>query len=141
MKRPTPRKAYFQVCSSCGEPHARDGQRYCVKCHDAYMRNWRKDHPLTPEQRVKDRARSLAGVYKRRGLIKQKPCCKCGSEDSQMHHPDYGKPLTVEWMCRDCHLAHHEELKAEEQRAAVERFKAVVARHVTGKPRSDRGAA
>lgn len=139
MKRPTERHSY--VCSSCRAEHSRDRQRYCVDCHNAYMRGWRKDHPLTAEQRIKDRARSIASVYKRRGLIEQKPCCKCGSEDSQMHHPDYGRPLLVEWYCRDCHLAHHEELKAQAQQASTERFKAVVARSITGAPPTKRDVA
>jgi hypothetical protein len=70
------------------------------------MRAWRKTHPLTPEQRFKDTARSYAGVYKRRGHLVPEPCA-CGSFNVEMHHPDYSKPLLVVWMCRPCHLWHH----------------------------------
>ena len=62
---------------------------------------------MTPAQRRKDNARSYANVYLRRGLIERKPCERCGSENSQMHHEDYSKPLAVEWLCRKCHLAEH----------------------------------
>ena len=53
------------------------------------MREWRKTHRLTEEQRLKDIARSYANVYKRRGLLFQEDCRVCGSPDSQMHHADY----------------------------------------------------
>ena len=71
------------------------------------MREWRKSHPMTPEQRRKDNCRSYAGVYYRRGLLKKQPCEDCGSKDTQMHHDDYSKPLKVIWLCRGCHLARH----------------------------------
>jgi hypothetical protein len=85
----------------------RKGQRYCLSCAAAWMRVWRRTHPLEGEARIKDRARSYAHVYKRRGLLKQEPCQRCGDADSQMHHPDYTKPLLVEWLCRQCHLGLH----------------------------------
>lgn len=75
------------------------------------MREWRKCHPLTEAQRKRDRARSYAGTYKRRGkLIRQE--CICGNA-AEMHHPDYSKPLIVEWLCRPCHLAHHANVRRE----------------------------
>lgn len=88
-------------------------KRYCLVHHAEYMRNWRKTHPLTPEQRVKDKARSKAAVYQKRGLLKPQPCEKCGTETKvEKHHDDYGKPLDVRWMCRPCHLAEHASAKA-----------------------------
>lgn len=75
------------------------------------MREWRKLHPLTPEQTIKGNCRSYAGVYLRRGKI-QKPdecsCCKDAPVE-QMHHEDYGKPLEITWLCRDCHRELHVE--------------------------------
>jgi len=76
--------------------------------HSIYMRNWRKTHPLTPEQIFKDNARSYAGVYKRRGKLIPN-ACKCGEIDVEMHHSDYSQPLAVEWICRSCHLLFHME--------------------------------
>jgi hypothetical protein len=80
---------------------------YCKECHAAKQREWRKTHPLTPEQRRKDAARSYANVYKRRGVLVPEPCKICGSAKSEMHHPDYSKPLEVVWLCRDHHLDVH----------------------------------
>ena len=93
-------------CSKCSGRHDRQNQRYCADCHAAYMRDWRKTHPLTPEQKRKDNARSYANTYKKRGKLVPLPCT-CGSMRVQMHHPDYDRPLDVVWMCRPCHLAHH----------------------------------
>lgn len=94
-------------CSKCG---SRRGRGRCLDCHAARMRAWRKTHPLTPAQRLKDTARSYAGVYLRRGkLNKPAVCGRCAGPNPQMHHPDYAEPLLVEWLCRSCHLAVHAE--------------------------------
>ncbi len=87
---------------------ARMDQRTCLKCHAAYMRANRTRHSdLIPKARQRANARSYANVYVRRGLLAKLPCESCGSEDSQMHHEDYGKPLTVQWLCVSCHLQRH----------------------------------
>jgi hypothetical protein len=64
---------------------------------------------MNAEQRMKDTARSYAGVYKRYGKLVPQPCAVCGSPDVEMHHPDYAKPIEVNWFCRPCHLAFHRE--------------------------------
>lgn len=71
------------------------------------MREWRKSHPLTAEQRRKDNCRSYSGIYKKRGHLVPKPCQNCGSKEVEMHHEDYDRPLDVTWLCRPCHLALH----------------------------------
>src|SRR5690348_5416393 len=81
------------------------------------MREWRKTHPLTPEQKKKDNARSYAYVYFKRGKLHKIPCECCGSPKSQMHHEDYDKPLEVIWLCRPCHMRLHE---AEKQPAPIQ---------------------
>jgi len=94
------------VCSWCDRP-PRTGQRTCISCHAAFMRAWRRQHPLTGEQRRRANARSYAHVYLKRGKLTKAPCEQCGDPDSQMHHPDYNQPLNIVWYCRPCHLAHH----------------------------------
>jgi hypothetical protein len=70
------------------------------------MREWRKTHPLTQEQRFKDNCRSYANAYKHTGKLIPQPCA-CGAATVEMHHPDYSRPLHVIWMCRACHLELH----------------------------------
>lgn len=100
-------------CSTCGKQRdtavytAEHQARYCRACHAAYMREWRKTNPMSPEQKRKDNARSYANVYLRRGKIQRQPCKACGHEKAEMHHHDYAKPLEVEWLCRPCHLQEH----------------------------------
>lgn len=96
-----------RTCTNCGAAHERAHSRYCLECHAAYMREWRKANPMTAAQRARDTARSYANAYKKRGKIVQAPCCVCSSPDSQMHHPDHELPLVVIWLCRECHLAWH----------------------------------
>lgn len=92
-------------CSRCGEKHSRKGQRYCHRCHAAYMRGWFRKNPREGEQRSKDIARSYAATYLKRGKIKREPCW-CGAP-AEMHHSDYSQPLKVEWLCRKHHLDLH----------------------------------
>jgi len=96
------------TCSKCGKPNDRLPQKYCKVCHATYARNTRpKYNELTDLQKFKANARSYTKVYlKRKKLIKQ-PCQVCQSNESQMHHPDYNKPLDVIWLCREHHLAEH----------------------------------
>ena len=75
--------------------------------HAAYMREWRKAHPLSAEQRRKDNCRSYARVYLGYGRLTREPCFVCDAADAQMHHPDYAEPLNVVWLCRKHHLWLH----------------------------------
>lgn len=38
-------------------------------------------------------------------LVRQS--CKCGKTITEAHHPDYSKPLEVEWLCGRCHRIEH----------------------------------
>ena len=74
----------------------------------AYMRRYRLSYSLSPEQRLKDTSRHIAGVYKRRGKLQWRRCEDCGATECiEMHHPDHGYPLLVIWLCRPCHRNHH----------------------------------
>lgn len=68
------------------------------------MRGYRND----PKLRMKHEARWQLNRAIESGRIKRKPCEKCGAEKSEAHHPDYYKPLEVQWLCRK----HHNEIHA-----------------------------
>jgi len=61
------------------------------------VRLWRKRNP----QKVK--AHSKVFIELRAGRLKKLPCF-CGEVKSEAHHPDYTKPLMVEWLCKKHHV-------------------------------------
>ncbi len=101
-------------CSKCDNPieENRVGKyRYCLSCHNDYMKQNRKKHSeLTDEQRLKANCRSYVNVYIRRGKVIPEPCILCNDENSEAHHEDYSKPLDIIWLCRKCHLDYHKGL-------------------------------
>lgn len=65
--------------------------------------------PEAPDD-VKQRARSAVAIGIADGTI-QRPetCAQCGGPGKRIeaHHPDYHRPLHVEWLCTKCHKARH----------------------------------
>ena len=106
------------TCSKCNGPNDRLPQRYCRACHSAERRRNRPRYSeLSPEVKKKANARNYTNVYIRRGVLNQQPCQECGtSERVEPHHVDYDSPLCVFWLCRPCHLAHHNNLRKEATR-------------------------
>jgi hypothetical protein len=45
----------------------------------------------------------------RLGVIQREPCAMCGRE-AVAHHPDYSKPLDIQWLCQSHHMAEHRRL-------------------------------
>lgn len=60
-------------------------------------------------QDFKAKARTATkGAIKRGELVRPDACEGCGLEVKlQVHHPDYRKPLEIEWLCAPCHRAWH----------------------------------
>lgn len=57
-------------------------------------------------EKVKAQA-AVARAVKRGELARPTECEDCGEECRvQGHHPDYGQPLEVEWLCAPCHSLH-----------------------------------
>lgn len=61
--------------------------------------------------RTKDNAREAVARAIRAGRITRDACETCGSPDTEAHHDDYAKPLSVRWLCRK----HHRELHAKQR--------------------------
>jgi hypothetical protein len=102
-------KARPIYCSKCKKVKPESSHRYCCACKATHQREWRKNHPMTTEQRMKNTVRRKTSIYVQRGYIKKFPCVKCDSLKAEAHHPDYSDFKNVVWMCRKCHLAHHKE--------------------------------
>lgn len=100
------------LCSSCGGPNRRRGQRWCHSCHAEHMRETRPKHSeLEDAARTRANTRAYTRVLVGRGVLQKQPCAHCGSKQSQAHHPDYSDPRTVVWLCRPCHEVLHVERK------------------------------
>lgn len=96
----------MKPCSRCHVKPRRMNHKYCLGCFAAYTREWRKTYRLSDAAKLKKKARTYANIYLKRGKIKKEACKICGDK-AQMHHPDYGKPLEIMWLCRKHHLELH----------------------------------
>ena len=64
------------------------------------IKKYQKLYPLR-------RAANIAvGNAIRDGILKKEPCLICG-EKAHAHHPDYGRPLNVVWLCPKHHKEAH----------------------------------
>lgn len=46
-------------------------------------------------------------------MVRPSVCSECGTSGRiDAHHPDYGKPLDVEWLCKRCHANRHWPVRA-----------------------------
>ena len=63
-----------------------------------------------PEARRKHNARiKVFQALKDGRLVMPEACEDCGIDGPlHGHHEDYGKPLDVNWVCRNCHVNRHE---------------------------------
>lgn len=61
------------------------------------------------ENRDKINARIKVRRALRSGRLVKLPCAVCGAAESWAHHEDYGQPLIVTWLCRQCHFDRHVE--------------------------------
>lgn len=68
----------------------------------------RSDHRYPGKYRAR---KALKNAVYRGAIAKPDHCEGCGEKKSPQqihgHHADYSKPLEVEWLCRDCHVAAH----------------------------------
>lgn len=102
-----PRARAIRICARCRKENDSANHAWCGACKSAYMREWRKTHPLNAAHKRRDAARSYANEYRKRGHLTPEPCRICGAAKAEMHHPDHEQPLVVAWLCREHHLAWH----------------------------------
>ncbi len=66
---------------------------------------WGRKYP----EKVK--AQRLAQKAVKKGTLSKEKCEICSDLKVEAHHPDYSKPLEVQWLCRKHHAALHREMK------------------------------
>jgi len=71
----------------------------------------------TKSHRTKNRdkyiARTKVGNALRSKKLVKLPCQICGDDKSEAHHPDYSKPLEVQWVCKFHHTQIHKQEASE----------------------------
>lgn len=55
----------------------------------------------------KYKTRSITAYSVKIGRIKRKSCEVCGSQKSEVHHPDYSDPYKIQWLCKKHHKEAH----------------------------------
>lgn len=96
-----------EFCSRCGGKRDCETKRYCRKCNASYLKEWRKNHPFTAEQKFKDGVRHKTNMRIKRGLLIPYPCEVCGEKKVEAHHDDYSNTYDVRWLCFKHHREHH----------------------------------
>jgi len=94
---------------------SKDGLSYwCKDCFNGYLR--RRYHTRVPQRQIYRKANRyklyanllLHRAVKRGKLIRPNKCDGCQNTcKPDGHHPDYSRPLEVEWLCKPCHLNLH----------------------------------
>jgi len=73
------------------------------------------------ENTLREKARAETRHAIKTGALK-KPlfCPECGSEKKlEPHHPDYGRPLLVHWLCQKCHREKHKGKQVKKEDMAI----------------------
>lgn len=122
-----------KVCKDCRNVELRSGYRATAEYRSKRMaqsrlenpdkfrereRQWaannpdkiaRKNAARPPESREHQRARNMVRNAVERGeLTRPTHCHHCGEPRRLYgHHPDYSKPLSVDWLCASCHRIEH----------------------------------
>lgn len=96
-----------RICETCKKVFrpADHAKRFCSKpCAAQWI--WTQRKRSTNQTEV---ARHAVSVAIRNGeLIRPLYCESCETQRAiHAHHPDYGKPLDVRWLCRSCHIEAH----------------------------------
>lgn len=113
-------------CKNCGKPfqarpydYNRGFKIYC--CRGCYNATRPRQPPVAGKKSNYDRKvesarrnpvqsaarRELEGALKRGEVIRH-PCFVCRETKVEAHHWDYGRPLSVFWLCRTHHVAAHD---------------------------------
>lgn len=114
------------VCKDCNKELARlryhaNKQKSREKAQDYYTKNKElvKERQKQRSQkygkkwyadnREKHLARAYLHYYVKKGTVRKPTKCEDCLQEVRVegHHPDYTKPLQVNWLCRKCHESRH----------------------------------
>lgn len=101
------RKDLEKVCIICNEQFttARASQSCCSFCSGSKEANAiaQAKYQSVKRNKIKIRARGVVNKRVKRGVsMTKQPCIICNG-DAEAHHPDYTKPLKIQWLCKTHH--------------------------------------
>lgn len=113
-----PRKKQIHIAGRTYKQWCDDNREHLREKHNGYYAKNMQDPDRAEQERARRRrwaqnhkdqvnAMQRVNAYIKKGLIARKPCEKCGSNDSQAHHDDYTRPLSVRWLCPMHHKEWH----------------------------------
>lgn len=117
----------------CRDAKAKDGKHYyCRPCNRSAVRGHHKAYPDKRTDRSrrydrrnpeKHRAHIILNTAITAGkVVRPGACSACAvSCKPEAHHDDYTQPLVVRWLCKTCHVQHHEQERARTGRSYVAR--------------------
>lgn len=113
---PSMADGHLGSCKECHRARVRQNRAAKITHYRAYDRQRYDCYARTPLSVAESAARRAARVAVsnavRDGRLLKNNCQHCGDARAQGHHPDYGKPLEVIWLCNACHRRLHRSLKA-----------------------------
>lgn len=81
---------------------------YCKSDHGKKVRRKASRKYATNNQNKKHAHRILNNALRDKKITKPWVCEECNTKtDLCGHHPDYAKPLEVNWLCKRCHINWH----------------------------------
>lgn len=113
------RDGYLARCRECVNAKKREWAKNNREKINEWKRRWRRSSRSGAESASrwyyanKHKAlaqRRLHRALARGALVRPSACDRCHRRgDVHGHHPDYDKPLEVDWLCPKCHRAVHAE--------------------------------
>lgn len=106
---------YLGKCKTCTKQDVSENREKKIEYYRAYDRE--RGNRQTPEYFKEYREKSPNQVRAQRkvayevraGNLSAKCCESCGAGNTHAHHPDYLKPLDIQWLCAACHRQWHME--------------------------------
>ncbi len=87
-RRILPLEAYYKYLKTVDRYYGA-----CKACHKDTIKRARGRDP------ARYKAMTVANRAVRDGTLLKRPCKVCGNVAVRAYHPDYSKPLEVEWVC------------------------------------------
>lgn len=103
------------TCAACASKRARILRKVNPSMRAATIKRWRERHP--EKRRAQTAVMNAIAVGR---LMKPGRCEQCEVVTVEAHHDDYSKPLSVQWLCRTCHVRADRKRRQREQSERLE---------------------